>query len=177
MSFSVVSDVDADSLLDLFADCEKAIKVAEEKRDALIDHYLLKIEVAKDICQRETRDAQDIIAELTAQLKDYAETRITDKKRSVSLPNGTLSFRKQQPKFFFDGLVEAKADDERLVHFVKHNAHQFLKVKVDESVDWANFKRTLAINDNGDVYFAETGEFIDGLHAQFLPDKFTVKTA
>ena len=72
-------------------------------------------------------------------------------------------------------MKEANAQDERLIHFVKHNAYSYLKVKVDESVDWAKFKRQLVIDDNGEVSFKETGELIDGLHAQRLPDKFTVK--
>lgn len=168
-------EIAADTLLEEIAKRESEIKIAEDERDAFIAHYNEKILRAEEICERKTREARESIAFLTEDLRRYALTQISDKKRSVTLPSGTLQFRKQEPKFFFDDLKEANAQEERLIHFVKHNAYSYLKVKVDESVDWAKFKRQLVIDDTGEVSFKETGEIIDGLHAQRLPDKFTVK--
>ena len=165
----------ADELLEELARLENQIKAAELERDAFIARYNEKILCAEDICERKTREARESIALLTEDLRRYALTQISDNKRSVTLPGGTLQFRKQEPKFFFDDLKEANARDERLIKFVKNNAYSYLKVKLDESVDWMKFKRQLAIDDDGDVSFKETGEIIDGLHAQILPDKFTIK--
>lgn len=168
---------DVEQLLEDITRQEKIIKAAEDKRDELIDHYQLKTLAAQQICDNETQQAREEISYLTDKLRSYAESHITGKKRSLKFPSGTLAFRKQSPKFFFsDDLKEANAKDDRLIHFVKHNAYEYLKVKVDESVDWAAFKAKLKI-DGDNVFYAETGELIDGLHAQIMPDKFTVQTS
>lgn len=78
-------------------------------------------------------------------------------------------------QIFYDDLKPVSGTDERLIHFVKHNAHEFYKVQYTESVDWRAFKSKLKISDDGDVYLEDTGEIIDGLRAQILPDKFEVK--
>lgn len=168
--------IEADELLEKIAQHEAAIKAAEAERDAFVKHYEAKISAACALCDKVTSNARQSIASLTESLRRYAETRITDKKRSVSLPSGTLSFRKQSPRFFYDDLKEAGAHDERMIDFVKHNANEYLKVKVEESVDWVKFKTKLT-TDGETVCYSETGEIIEGLHVQQLPDKFTVKTA
>ena len=115
------------------------------------------------------------MALIEEQLKRYAEVHLPEGRKTVRLPSGTLSFTKQSPRYFFDDLKAAGGKDERLIKFVKHNAFDCLKVKVEESVDWKKFKSRLETSENGDVYFADTGEIIGGLHAQFLPDKFKVE--
>ena len=168
-----MSKVEADELLEEMRQCEEQIKAAEADRDAFRALYEQKILNAEHICELATKEAREKITLITEQLRQFAGVHVTDKKRSVSLPTGTLAFRKQPPKFFFDDLKDERlSKDERLIKFVKHNAHEYLKV--EESVDWLKFKGKLAISD-GVVSYAETGEIIEGLHAEFLPDKFTVK--
>lgn len=167
--------IEADELLARISEQKAIIDAAEAERDAFIDHYQSKIEMAKALCGDKTKDARETIALLTEQLKRYAEANLTGKSRSVKLPSGTLSFRKQQPRFFYDDLTSADAKSERLIDFVKHNAHEFLKVKVEEAVDWEHFRRKLDFSEDGqDVVYTETGEIIDGLRAQMLPDTFKV---
>ena len=169
-----MTKIEADSLLEEMRQCEEKIKAAEADRDEFRALYEKKIMNAEHICELATKEAREKIAFITEKLKRFAEVNVTDKRRSVPLPTGTLAFRKQPPRFFFDDLKEASGKDERLIKFVKHNANEYLKVKVEESVDWLQFKSKLAISD-GIVSYAETGEIIEGLHAEFLPDKFTVK--
>ena len=172
-----ISDIEAEELLNQIIEHEKTIQEAQEKRDNFIAHYQSKIAEAMRICDAETKDAEIAINILTEQLRQYAEINLPKNRKSVKLPSGTLSFGKQSPRFFFDDLKEANAQNERLIKFVKHNAYQFLKVKTEESVDWQGFKSKLIVDDDGtNVYYAETGEIIDGLRAQILPDKFVVKT-
>ncbi len=173
----IMTELDADELLEQIAEYEAAIAESEAKRDAFIARYENKIAIARDICDRETSHARIEIELLTEQLKRFAQTQISDKKRSVRLPSGTLQFRKQSPEYFYDDLKRVDGKDERLIQFVKHSAHEYLKVKVDEAVDWAAFKGKLSINDDGAVYYSETGEVVDGLYGQTLPDKFVVKTS
>ena len=165
---------DADELLEEYRQCEGRIKEAEAERDEFRALYETKIARAIDICEKLTVEERNKMAVITEKLRHFAEAHVTDKLRSVPLPTGLLAFRKQQPKFFFDDLKEATGKDARLIEFVKHNAYDFLKVKVDESVDWLRFKGKLGFDDEGNVFYKETGELINGLHAQTLPDKFTI---
>ena len=163
----------AEDAVERIATLEKFIADAQKDFDDFKHHFELKILAAEKIFVDKTKDAREEIAYLSDQLRQFAEPQITEKRRSVKLPTATLSFRKQPPKFLFSDLTEAHAKDARLINFVKHNAHDYLKTKVEESVDWAKFKTKL-ITDGENVIFADTGEIIDDLHAQILPDKFTV---
>lgn len=169
-----MSKFEADDLLEEIRQCEERIKVAEAERDEFRALYEKKISRAEDICDKLTVEERNKISILTERLRQFAIVHVTDKKRSVPLPTGTLAFRKQQPKFFFDDLKEVSGKDARLIDFVKHNAYDYLKVHVDESVDWVKFKGKLDIDDEGNVFYKATGELIQGLHAQAQPDKFTV---
>ena len=163
----------ADDAIERISKLEKIISEAQQDFDDFKHHFELKILAAQKIFDEKTKDAREEIALLTEGLRQVAQSQITAKRRSVKLPSGTLSFRKQPPKFLFGDLTEVNAKDPRLINFVKQNAHDYLKVKIEESVDWANFKTKL-IADEDKVIFADTGEFLDCLRVQILPDKFTV---
>lgn len=168
--------VEVEELLETVAAQEAIIKAAEDKRNALVEHYNNKIMAANELCERDCEQARTEIAMLTETLRRYAEANVTEKKRSLAFPSGKLSFRKQQPRFFFEDMKEANSTNEQLIGFVKQNAPDYLKVKTEETVDWVALKPKLEIDGN-EVYFAETGELISGLHVQILPDKFKVQTS
>lgn len=165
--------VEAEETLEKIAELEKVIRGNEQKRDALIAHYQEKIQSAETICDRDSAQARVEIALLTEQLKRYAENNLEGNKKSIALPSGKLAFRKQPTRFFFDDMKEANSTDARLVAFAKASAPEF--VKTTEYIAWNELKPKLTI-DGEDVYYAETGELINGLHAQVQPDKFTVTT-
>ena len=165
--------VEVDEILEKIADRESEIKAMEAQRDEMIARYQAKIDRAKKICEQATAENRETIAFWTEKLRRYAVANVTDKKRSIKLPSGTLSLRKQSPKFFFDG-KEITGSNETLIDFVKKSAPEFLKTKTEEYADWSNFKTQLVI-DGDNVTFKATGEVIDGLRAQILPDKFTIK--
>lgn len=166
--------VEVDEILETVADLESIIAAAESERDNLIARYNGKITAARDICEQKCQPARAEIALLTEKLRRYAEENTTGKNHSIKLPSGTLSFRKQAPRFYFDDLKEAGAQSKQLLAFVKANGGKYLKV--EESVDWANLKPRLKLIGDQVVY-EDTGEVIGGLHAEILPDKFTVKTS
>lgn len=169
-----MTKIEADELLEQIAKQEAVIKAYETNRDDFVAHYEEKISHAKEICDKATQEARTEIALLTERLRRFAELHVTDKKRSVALPSGTMSFRKQQPKIFDDKLKEVNGYNEWLIEFVRQVAPDMLKIKVTESVDWLQFKSKLTI-DGDTVSFADTGEIITGLHAQQLPDKFKIE--
>ena len=164
----------AEDAIERISKLEARIAAAQKDFDDFKQHFEQKILAAQKIFDEQTKDDREEILLLTEGLRQFAQTQVSDKRRSVKLPTGTLSFRKQPPKFFFDDLTEANSKDERLINFVKHNAADYLKTKVEESVDWANFKTKL-IADGDKVFFADTGEVIDNMRVQILPDKFTIK--
>ena len=70
---------------------------------------------ADEILENKTvRDRQEI-ALLEEELRRFAADNLPENKKSISLPSGTLSFRKQPPKFYLDG--KELGNDERLVAF------------------------------------------------------------
>lgn len=167
--------IEADEVLERLKQLQAQIAAAESERDAFISHYEAKIDAAKQICADKTSEAREQIAIWTEALKQFAQANLPENKKSITLPTGTLQFRKSSPQFFYDDLKPANAQNERLIHFVKHNARDYLKVKIEETVDWAKFKSKLEISEGGEVFIGDTGEIVDGLHAQILPDKFEVK--
>lgn len=165
--------VEVDEILETVADLESIIAAAQAERDNLIARYNEKITAAQIICEEKCKPARAEIALLTEKLRRYAEENTTGKHRSIQLPSGTIGFRRQAPRFYFDD-GEAGAQNKSLLAFVKANGGKYLKV--EESVDWANLKPRLKLIGDQVVY-EDTGEVIGGLHAEIPPDKFTVKTS
>ena len=167
---------EADEILEQIAALEAKIKAAESERDTFIEIYQSKIMRAVEQCENKTvRDRQEI-ALLEEELRRFAVGNLPEGKKSIDLPSGKLSFKKQQPKFYFDDMKEIGGDSERLIEFCKVNAPEYVKQKTVETADWTKLKKRLTFNEGG-VYFSDTGELIDGLIVQEFPDKFTVTTA
>lgn len=167
--------IQADETLEQIKNLQAQITAAEAERDEFKSYYEAKIANAEKICTDKTDTLRTEIALLTEELKRFAVNNLPDDRKSIALPTGTLQFSKTATRYFYDDLKPVSGTDERLIHFVKHNAHEFYKVQYTESVDWRAFKSKLKISDDGDVYLGDTGEIIDGLRAQILPDKFEVK--
>lgn len=167
--------IEADEALEKIKNLQEQIKSAEQERDEFKSYYEAKIANAEQICEQKTEAVRAEIAILTEELKRFAQANLPADKKSIALPTATLQFRKSSPQFFFDDLKPVSGTDARLIHFVKHNAHNFYQVKYTESVDWRAFKSKLKISDDGEVYLEDTGEIIDGLRAQRLPDSFKVE--
>lgn len=138
--------------------------VREEKRDAEVfvkaekqrlDEYLSKVNSEQDAS----------INYFTNLLQPFAEQELEgSRKRTLDLPSGKLSFRKQAPLF-------EVADDE-LMDFVKEQAPEY--IQVTESVDWKNFKTTLTVTEDGRCV-TEDGQLVPGVKVTKRPDSFAVK--
>lgn len=141
------------------------VRTAREHRDDLIQR-------AQQEYEREYESVFSEIEFLESQIKEYAQNHLPDGKRTIKAENVTVQFRSQPPKIFSDD-GELLAKSKSLILFVKRNAPDCLKV--EESVNLKDFKGKLAV-DGENVYFVETGEVIDGLHAQSQPDACTIHT-
>lgn len=112
--------------------------------------------------QKDSNDQQITFFEQL--LRPFAEETLKgEKKRSLSLPIGTIGFRKGQEKF--------ERDEEKLLLFVKKSAPTF--IKTIESVKWAEFKETIKVDGNKAV--TADGEIVDGVKIEAATDSFYVK--
>ena len=166
---------EADEILTQIADLEAKIKAVETERDAFIEIYQNKIMRAVELCEQKTVGDRQQIAILTEELRRFAADNLPENKKSIRLPSGSMAFKKQQPKFYI-GETEVGGGNKQLIEFCKAVAPEFVKQKIVETADWAELKKHLTIEDDK-VFFADTGELIDGLTAQEFPDKFTITTA
>ena len=150
-----------------------AIRKRERDRDEKIQAYKKAIRQVELTCADETESLRADATALERELEEYAAANLPEDKKSIRFDNGILQFRRQAPRFFF-GEDEVTGNNAQLLKFVKANAPEYLKV--EESVDWANFKKKLCYSGEA-VCYDETYEVIAGLRMEIPPDKFTVHTA
>lgn len=125
-----------------------------ESEKAKLDEYLAKV----------NSEENGSIEYFTELLKPFAMEQLQgSKKKTVTLPSGSLSFKKQSPEF-------VKNDDE-LLAFAKESVPEFVKIK--ESVDWGEMKKTCSIAGNRLV--TADGEIVQGVIINKRDDTFTVK--
>lgn len=100
---------------------------------------------------------------ILALLEQFAEEKLSgSNKRSLKLIEGTLQFRKQQPKFEYN--------DEVLLDYAQAQLPQFIKTK--PSVDKADLKKHVKVKE-GKAYLGD--DLVPGITITELPDKFDVK--
>lgn len=162
---------------------KKNIRKHEEARDAFIAEYTRLIENAKKACESNCAEDVKSVENLTSLLRDFAEKNLPYGKRTLSLPRGKLSFRKCATTFYLSHDQSApSATNEELYSVLLRNfdaekRDKYLKteVKTINTVDWANLRKTLAVDpETGDVV-DEDGQLIEGLLADIPRDKFSIE--
>ena len=99
-------------------------------------------------------------------LRPFAESALLgEKKRSLTLPAGTMGFRAGQPHF--------DVNDADLLGYIKECAPGYVKIK--ESVDWARFEKEMALQPLNGKAVTKDGEIIPGITASDAEDTFYVK--
>lgn len=125
-----------------------------EAEKAKLDEYLAKVNLEED-------GSIEYFKEL---LKPFAMEQLQgSRKKTLNLPSGSLSFKKQAPEFV--------KNDEELLAFAKESVPEFVKIK--ESVDWGEMKKTCQIDNNRLV--TADGEIVRGVTVNERDDTFTVK--
>ena len=95
----------------------------------------------------------------TFAMNEYAETN----KKTIKLPNGTLSIRKQPPKYIYN--------DEEVLSFLKeNNLNEYIRVK--EEVNKKDLKKATQINNNNQMMI--NGKEVPGVVVVPQDDKFEV---
>ena len=167
---NLMTVADVENILLQIHDIDADIAAESSKRDLSISFHREKIERAKEICDSATADARLKRSELAFQLEQYFNNNPPTKTKTLKFSGGSFGYLKSSTKFFRDG-HELNADNPELLTFAKNAHPEFVKVK--ESVDWAKLKAALDFDDEN-VFFADTGEILDGVKPQ---KNFFVKTA
>lgn len=95
----------------------------------------------------------------TFAMNEYAETN----RKTIKLPNGTLSIRKQPPKYIYN--------DEEVLSFLKeNNLNDYIRVK--EEVNKKDLKKATQINNNNQMTI--DGKEVPGVVVVPQDDKFEV---
>ena len=95
----------------------------------------------------------------TFAMNEYAETN----RKTIKLPNGTLSIRKQPPKYIYS--------DEEVLSFLKeNNLNDYIRVK--EEVNKKDLKKATQINNNNQMMI--DGKEVPGVVVVPQDDKFEV---
>jgi hypothetical protein len=140
------------------AEAERIIMVCK----AMIEKYEEKIRQVQERLPRKT-------AYLESKLMEYFEKvphKKTKTQEKYELPSGTLRKKYPAPEFV--------RDDEALLKWIKANkinAHLYIRVK--ETPDWANFKKTVKVA--GEQVVDENGEIVEGIRVVERPPTFEVE--
>lgn len=99
-------------------------------------------------------------------LKDFAMKELEGKKaKTIKLPYGNLSFKKQQPKYIY-------GDEDELKSLVKEVKPDLIKVETVEKLDKSMLKKNGRVED-GKFYLGDT--IIPSVTVQTQEDKFEIK--
>ena len=130
------------------------MKAADEEYERDLMWYQGLIEKAKA-----KRDAQQ--ARMIQYLRDYAEIvpmKETETQKSYPIPGGKLVLKKATTKLAHD--------DEKILAALRDQGRtEYIKTVVTEKLDWAGLKKEVT----------ETGELVDGITIEEVPEIFTVK--
>lgn len=131
--------------------------------DAELNRVSRSINEFRDKKLKELSSKKKYISDI---LQQYAAAELKDKKtKTIKLPYGNLSFKKQQPKYTY-------ASDEELVLAMKGIKPELIKTKITESVDKTLLKKEAIVSD-GQVYIGE--HLVPGVTVQEQDPKFEIK--
>lgn len=151
--FAVTDEASAEWCLEKLEENAKARALIEEQYKSMIARY-----------EKWRADALAEIEERDLYLKGVLQPWVTEKladgkKKSVKLPSGRVGFRAGGETWKM-GAEKIEATTPALLAFVKENDDSF--VKVQESVRWGDYKKTLNVMEDGRVATSD-GQIIEGM--------------
>lgn len=144
----------------------KTIAEAEAERDRLINLANEQIDELKERIDALKKSCDSDTAFLKSSLFEYFGTvphKETKTQSSYKLLSGSLVLKKSS--------LTINHDDEKLIAAL--DGTDFVEVK--KSLRWGEFKKNLAITDDGEVVDMSTGEIIDACTVEEVPATFNVK--
>ena len=158
-------------------------KIAEERKRTQYFVDVAKKEIEnlekqiKDMEEKCERSVQYLSGCLGKYLeRDDVPTKKTKTQESITLPAGKIikKFAKTEFKMPNGKSVTNSKGDEKLVKEVADINDKFIKTK--QEVDWSSLKKHLDVDDEGNVIYKDTGEFLESIVAQETLPYIEVKT-
>lgn len=103
---------------------------------------------------------------------DDVPAKKTKTKMTLKLPAGTIVKTLPHMNYFAYGTDNPNNSPE-LIEFVKNTAPEYLKV--EESVKWGELKKQLSYDDERNVIFNPTGEYIECINLELVPSEVKVE--
>lgn len=165
--FTVTDEASAEWCLEKMEENEKARALIEEQYKRMIARHEKWREEA--LAELDNSDAY-----LKGLLLPWAQEKVADgKKKSLKLPSGRVGFR-AGGEIWKMGDEKVEATTPALLAFVKQDDDSF--VKVQESVRWGDYKKTLNIMKDGRVATSD-GQIIEGMTVTKDAPSFYVEVA
>ena len=165
-----MSTAAVEGLLIAIKNRQDVIANAEKIRDERIAYFKSLIASAQQIFDDNTKEERVQLEIYKQQLKSFFDKNPPVGRKSYKFAGGTFGYSKSSTSFFFNGQPVDSANKD-LLELCKHANGRYVKQK--EYLDWAALKKNLNFDDPHHVFLEDTGEVIDGLHAQ---KNFFVKT-
>lgn len=139
----------------------------EEEMNKLCDEEIQRNQKAINLFREKRQSEIDKKKEyFSGILKDFAMKELEGKKtKTIKLPYGNLSFKKQQPKYIYE-------EEETLTKIVKELNPELIKTTVTEKLDKTALKKNGLVKD-GTFYLGDTA--IELVKVQSQDDKFEIK--
>ncbi|NMA64749.1 MAG: hypothetical protein GX957_00710 [Clostridiaceae bacterium] len=147
--------------------CLRKIRAGEQKKKEMQEFANAEIERILMWLKNETAKIDDSQEFFKGLLSEYLYgQRKVDPKFKISTPNGTVSTRKQQPKWTYD--------DKRILESLKQSGrNEFIRIK--EEVNKSELKKAVQVVDGQAV--TKDGEIIEGITIADQGETVVVKVA
>lgn len=158
-------------------------KIAEERKRTqyFVDVAKQEIENLKKQIKEMEEKCDRSVQYLSGCLGKYLEreevpTKKTTTQESVTLPAGKIikKFAKTEFKMPNGKSVTDSKGDAKLVKEIADINYEFIRTK--QEVDWANLKKHLDVDGEGNVIYKDTGEFLESIVAQETLPYIEIKT-
>lgn len=160
-NFRITDDKTADMALKRIAegsaDIERLIKLKNEE----IAEINFKFEAARKCLENSVQYYKDKLSEYFSSV----EHKVTKTAEKYVLLNGTLKLKR--------GGVKPRPNDERLLEWLAANGYTDY-IKTEQSPRWGELKKILDFS-GGAAVVKETGEIVEGIDFEEVPDEFDVE--
>lgn len=160
--FRIDDDAMADWALRKISEEQKELDRLEQIANQQILEIQMKLQREKEAYDRKT-------SYLKKCLQGYFQTvphKATKTQETYKLLSGSLVQKKSTSK------MVVQDDDKLIAYFRQNDLGEYIKVK--EEPKWGEFKKLLSIVD-GNVIYTETGEIVDAVSVENVPEKFEIK--
>lgn len=161
--FTVDSDMKAEWCLKKIRDVRAEQKREKDEITRQMQFYMDEISAIDKRAQEEIEFFESMLIPYFAERMESGFTKSTKTQTTYRLPSGKLILKKQAPEFERDNAV--------LLPWLKQNNPGL--VKVEESPNWAELKKT--INVVGGSVVTKDGEVVPGVKVTEREDKFDVE--